>query len=160
MEALSVFEDEKKRHRRRVEAIEQQYLEVRRNVVSPFSPSIAADLNRVQRQTEFLFDDFRDRLLEAIEILGSTAELIHPTPEILRASRADVLIEDPRDNLILASVLGHAKNHPSETKIFLSENRKDFDINTGAKLALRGGGLRYFADASTCLEWHRARPES
>ncbi len=79
-------------------------------------------------------------------------------PEILATSLTKTPIEDPTDNLILASILDHSKNHPSETKIFLSENRRDFDINLKAKLALEESGIRYFADASKCLEWHRTQP--
>jgi hypothetical protein len=160
MEALSVFEAERKGHRRRLDSLGEQLHEVRRNVVSSLIPSLVNHLNQAQAKTDLLSKEFTLRLFEALEILGWNAELIHLTPEILLSSRANVLIEDSTDNLILASVLDHAKNYPSETKVFLSENRKDFDINTRAKRALRGPGVRYFADASKCLEWHRAQPDS
>jgi len=60
----------------------------------------------------------------------------------------------------LASILDHSKNHPSETKIFLSENRRDFDINLEASLTLREAGIGFLADASKCLAWHQSRPVS
>jgi hypothetical protein len=160
MEALSVLEGEKKRHRRWLDALEQQLREVERNVLSPLTPSLANHLDRAIDEGALLFKEFEARLFRALEILGSGAELIHPTPEILRSSRADVLIKDPTDNLILSCILEHSKNHPSETKIFLSENHKDFDTNSRANSALREAGVRYFADASKCLEWHQAQPDS
>lgn len=158
MEALSAFEDEEKRHNRWFDSIGQQAREVRRNVVSPLIPSLANHLVQGQAEGATLFEEFETRLFLALEVLGSTAELIHPTPEILTSSRSNILIEEPTDNLILASILDHSKNHPSETKIFLSENRQDFDTNSKAKLALEASGIRFFADASKFLEWHRAQP--
>ncbi|WP_435008942.1 PIN domain-containing protein [Tundrisphaera lichenicola] len=160
MESLSVLEDERKRHRRRLDALEQHLREVGRNVVSSHVPSLKAHLDRAIEEGNALSEEFEARLFQALEILGSGAELIHPSPEILRASRANVLIEDPTDNMILACILDHSKNHPSESKVFLSENRKDFDANVRARLALRGAGIRYFADAAKCLEWHGTQSES
>ena len=160
MEALSVFEAEERRHRRQLDSLSLQLKEVKRNVLSSIIPSLADHLDRASDESALLFEEFEARLFQALELLGSGAELIHPTPVILLASRANLLVEDPTDNLILASVLDHAKNHPSETKAFLSENRKDFDTNSGARSAIREAGVRYFADASKCLEWHRARPGS
>jgi hypothetical protein len=158
METLSVLVDEQKRQNRWFDAIGQQLREVKRNVISPLIPSLAGHLDQGQSEGVDFFKEFKGRLFHALDVLASTAELIHPTPGILALSRSDVLIDDPSDNLILASILDHSKNHPSETKIFLSENRRDFDINSEANVALRKSGLRYFADAAKCLEWHESRP--
>jgi hypothetical protein len=158
MEALYVFEAERKRHRKQLESLKLQRDEVGRNVVSGFAASLSRHLDQAQTETVLLFNDFALRLFHSLEILRSNAELIPPTSEILLASGRSTLVEDRTDNLILTSILEHAKNHPSETRIFLSENRKDFDSNN-AKSALRGVGVRYFADASKFLEWHRAQPD-
>ena len=160
MEAFSVYEDERKRQNRWFDSLGQQLHEVKRNVISALIPSLAGHLYQGRAEGLGLFEEFKDRLFRAVDALASTAELIHPTPEIVASSRANVVIEDPTDNLILASILDHSNNHPSETKIFLSENRRDFDINPRAKLALQGASIRYFADASKCLEWHESRPVS
>ena len=160
MEALSVYEGERKRQKQWLEMLGQQLGEVKRNVLSPLVHSLANHLGQARSEGDDLHEEYRTRLFHALEVLGSIAELIHPTPEILASSRSKVLIPDSTDNLILASILDHSKNYPSETKIFLSENRRDFDINPGAKLALQDSGIRYFADASKCLEWHESRPVS
>jgi hypothetical protein len=70
------------------------------------------------------------------------------------------LIDDPTDNLILTSILDHAGSRPSEGKVFLSENRKDFNENLLAKLELEKAGINYFAQASRFLEWHKSQSES
>lgn len=158
MEALSVFEGERKRQRQWLDTLWQQLGQVKRNVLSPLVPSLANHLGQSHLESDELRKEYETRLFLALEFLGSTAELIHPMPEILATSLTKTPIEDPTDNLILASILDHSKNHPSETKIFLSENRRDFDINLKAKLALEESGIRYFADASKCLEWHRTQP--
>ena len=155
MEALSVLEGDRKRQRQWLGAIGQQLGQVKRNVLSPLALSLAGHLERSHSDADGLHKEYEARLLHALDVLGSTAELIHPTREILAFSRSNPLIEDPTDNLILASILDHSKKSPSETKIFLSENRRDFDINPRAKAALQDSGIRYFADASKFLEWHR-----
>lgn len=160
MEALSVYEAERKRQNRWFDALGQQLSEVNRNIISPLISSLAGHLDQGRVEGVDLFKEFEARLFHALDLLASTAELIHPTPAILAASRANGLIGDPSDNLILASILDHAKNHPSETKIFLSENRRDFDINPEANVVLRESGIRYFADASKFLEWNASRPIS
>jgi hypothetical protein len=158
MEALSAFEDEEKRHNRWFDSIGQQAREIKRNVISSLIPSLANHLVQGQAEGEKLFKEYEARLFHALDVLGSTAELIHPSPEILASSRSNPPIKDPTDNLILASILDHSKNYPSETKIFLSENRRDFDINSDARSALQDSGIGYFADASKFLDWHRVQP--
>lgn len=159
MEACSVFEGERKRHNNQLDLLTQRHLEVRRNVLSPLAPSLANHLAQARIESGSLFEEFKVRLFQALDILGSSAELIHPSPEILKSARDHPLIEDPTDNLILASILAHAKNRPSGAKALLTENRKDFGRNSEARDALRDAGVRYFAGAPRFLEWHRARPD-
>ena len=160
MEALTVFEGERKRHGRRLELFGEQLAEVKRNLTSERVPSLFGHLNQARTETDELFKEYTARLFEALDTLGSEAELIHPSPEILIDSRRNVFIDDdPTDNLILACILDHSRRHPSNSKVFLSENRRDFDTNQRANRALRESGVRYFADASKFLQWHRARPE-
>jgi hypothetical protein len=67
------------------------------------------------------------------------------------------VLQEPTDNLILASIVEHSKKYPAETKILLSENRRDFDINPEAKKSLADCSIDYFADAAKCLDWHQRR---
>jgi hypothetical protein len=160
MEAFSTFEDERKRVNRLAGSLEGQINESRRNVVSPDIPIL---IDRLVRSVEGLrvgLNDAWNRLYGAIGTLRSSAEFIGLTPEILEFGLARPLTDDPTDDLILASILGHAASHPSETKAFVSENRKDFDAKPFARSALEGAGVKYFAQASKFLEWHRSQSES
>jgi hypothetical protein len=161
MEAFSALEDERKRHNRLVgETFQQQIRQLRRNVVSPRIHPLIDHLDKSVGGLQAVFNDARNRLYEAIEKLRTSAELIALTPEILGASVARPLINDPTDDLILASILDHAASHLSEMKAFLSENRKDFDEKPYPKEALKAAGVKYFAQASKFLEWHRSQSES
>ena len=96
----------------------------------------------------------------ALDALGSTPRLIHPTPAILAISLDDPLIDDPTDNLILASILRSCADHPSEAKVFLTENRKDFDHESVPRsLPSRRPASDISPTPSKFLEWHRAQPE-
>ena len=160
MEAFSAFEDERKRHNRLVGDLEKQIGQSKRNVISPGISRLIDHLERAIEELREVFNDFQGRLYGAIELLRTAAELINPTPEILGESLARPLIDDPTDNLILASILNHAGAHPVENKAFLSENRKDFDLKPYPKSAIELAGLKYFSTPSKFLDWHQAQPES
>ena len=160
MEALSAFKDEGKRHNRLIGELEGQIGQLKRNTVSPRVQPLIDHLAQSVIGFQAISNDARTRLYDAIEKLRTSAELIGLTPEILGDSLTQPLIDDPTDNLILASILRHANSQPSVTKAFLSENRKDFDQKPYPKSALEGAGVKYFAQASKFLEWHRSQSES
>ena len=160
MEAFSAFEDERKRHNRLVGGLEQQIQQLKRNVVSRRILPLIDHLVKSVDDLREVYDEAQVRLYGATESLRTGAELIGLTPEILGASLTRLLINDPTDNLILASILDHAGSQASERKAFLSENRKDFDDNPYAKKAIEDAGVKYFAQASKFLEWHRSQSES
>lgn len=160
MEAFSILETELKRHNRSIDGLESEIRQAERNVVSPLAKDLAGHLQRSVVAIRAVFNDFEARLLQIAETLCDTAVLIDRTSDALRRSLHDPWIDDPTDNLILAAVLVHAGDHPSESKSFLSENRKCFHENLDARAALQSAGVKYFADPSKCLEWLRAQPES
>jgi hypothetical protein len=160
MEALSAFEDERKRHHRLIGDLKQQVGQSKRNVTSPGISRLIDHLERAIDELWEVFNDFQGRLYGAIDFLRTSAELIHPTPEILGESVARTLLDEPTDNLILASILSHAGSHPEEVKAFLSENRRDFDLNPYSKDAIGLAGVKYFSSPGKFLEWREALPES
>jgi len=159
MEAYSVFNGEQKRHQGRLKFFDEQMNEVKRSVTSSHK-LVKFHLEQARTQVDDFFETYSYLFHQTMEALIVRAELIHPSAEILMTSlRRDIIIDDRTDNLILTCILDHAKNVPSETKAFLSENRKDFHDNDRARLALQEAGIKYFADASKFLQWHGARPE-
>jgi PIN domain len=160
MEAFSAFEDERKRHNRLVGDFEKQIQQLKRNVISARIEPLIDHLDRAVVELRAVFNDYQARLFAAIDRLRTLAEVIHPTPEIVAESLSRALIDDPTDNLILASILTHAAAHPHVVKTFLSENWKDFESKPYPKSAIELAGVKYFRSPSKFLEWHQARPES
>ena len=56
------------------------------------------------------------------------------------------------DNLILHCVIGHARLHPIENKVFLSGNNNDFGKQE-VQVALRDAGVKYFTRTEAFLGW-------
>jgi hypothetical protein len=160
MEAFSAFEEERKRHNRFVGELEGHIRQLERNVVSPRIQTLIDHLRRSVVELQAIFNDSQSRLFEAVENLRTRAELIGLTPEILETTLTRLLIDDPTDNLILTSILDHAGSKPSEGKVFLSENRKDFNENLLAKVELEKAGIKYFSQASNFLGWNKSQSES
>jgi hypothetical protein len=160
METFSAFEEETKRHNRLIGDLKGQIRQLERNVVSSRIQILIDHLKRSVIEFQAIFNDTQRRLADAIEALRTKAELIGLTSEILGTSLNRPLIADPTDNLILASILHHAGSRPSERKAFLSGNRKDFDDKLIPKLELEKAGIKYFAQASKFLEWHKSQSES
>jgi hypothetical protein len=159
MEAFSVFEGERKRHNRLIDDLKSKISQSQRNLISPGITRLTDHLDGAINELQVVFNDFQKRLYGAIDLLRTAAELIDPTPEIVGESLARALIDDPTDNLILASILSHAAAHREELKSFLSENRRDFDLKPYPKAAIELAGIKYFSSPSKFLEWQLARPE-
>jgi len=77
---------------------------------------------------------------------------------MLQASLKTRLIEkDPTDNLILHCILAHASLHPTEVKVFLSGNTRDFGTQE-VQAALHNASVNlYFARTQDLLGWLRAQ---
>lgn len=103
-------------------------------------------------EIETMVDQFRERLLEAVETLNVLGEKIDLTREIVAEAVGRGIIEDMTDNLIMMSILAHARAHPDEDKAFLAENYRDFD-GLVPRRALREAGVRYFRRAEECRTW-------
>ena len=157
MESFSAYEAERKRSNRIVDEFRRHIQDYERNVVSPHASPLIEHLERSLLGLGAVFDETRARFFEAIRFLRTNAEIIDLTTQILDESLSRPLIDDPTDNLILASLLSHAASQLPGTRAFISENRRDFQDKRYPKAALDGAGIKYFAQASKFLEWHRSQ---
>jgi predicted nucleic acid-binding protein len=126
MEALAVSQRVEKQKSRLTNRLEREIAQVRRDLTSPNARDLLPLLERANIANQELIKDVSTRLFDAIHLLGQTAELITISGAILDASQESVHIADNADNLILHCILSHARSDPQTTKIFLTENRKDF----------------------------------
>jgi hypothetical protein len=152
MEAFVTFESIKRESGRFIADLGRQIQEYSRGVVWADRDSRLGPLRQSRVEIDTMFDQFRERLLLAVETLNELGEKINLTREILRDAVGRSLIKDTTDNLILASILSHARSHPSELKAFLTENHKDFEVPEALQ-ALRDAGVKYFRKAEECRNW-------
>jgi hypothetical protein len=60
--------------------------------------------------------------------------------------------KERRDNFILQVILNHAENNLAITKVFFSENSKEFG-NTNLQSTFASLGINYFSNISSLKDW-------
>jgi len=155
MESLSALEDELKRQNYFKEQLSRQISETKRDVTSEQVASLSFHLEESLIYYRNRIDEIKFRLREAIYMLSRNAEMIVLNTEIIEASLNTTIIgKDPTDNLILHCILSHARLRPTETKVFLSGNVKEFRKLPEVQDALREAGItKYFSRTEDFLGW-------
>lgn len=154
MESLSTLEGEQKRRFRFSNELRQQISQLRRDLTSIYASSLLSYLDMSVEENEYLFDEIKNRLFRALESIAANATTIPLTPEVLRDTLSNSLIfEEQTDNLILQTILSHARTKQTEVKILLTGNMKDFTQPT-VKEALQNAGINlYFRKTSSFIGW-------
>ena len=155
MESLSALEDELKRQNYFKEQLSRQISETKRDVTSEQVASLSFHLEESFIYYRNRIDEIKFRLREAIYMLSRNAEMIVLNTEIIEASLNTTIIgKDPTDNLILHCILSHARLRPTETKVFLSGNVKEFRKLPEVQDALREAGItKYFSRTEDFIGW-------
>ncbi len=155
MESFSALEDEVKRHNTFKQLLENKITEADRDLTSQHARSLFFKLGQCKIDYERRRNDIELRLRESIEQLSQNAEMIDLTANIIQESlNATIIAKDPTDNLILHCILSHARLHPTETKVFLSGNVKEFGKLPEVQDALREVGItKYFSRTEDFLGW-------
>ena len=155
MESLSALEDELKRQNYFKEQLSRQISETKRDVTSEQVASLSFHLEESLIYYRHRIDEIKFRLREAIYMLSQKAEMIVLNTEIIEASLNTTIIgKDPTDNLILHCILSHARLRPTETKVFLSGNVKEFRKLPEVQEALREARItKYFSRTEDFLGW-------
>jgi rRNA-processing protein FCF1 len=155
MESLSALEDELKRQNYFKEQLSRQISETKRDVTSEQVASLSFHLEESLIYYRNRIGEIKFRLREAIYMLSQKAEMIVLNTEIIEASLNTTIIgKDPTDNLILHCILSHARLRPTETKVFLSGNVKEFGKLPEVQDALREVGItKYFSRTEDFLGW-------
>lgn len=154
MESLSAFESEQKRRFRFSNELRQQNGQLRRDLTSVCASSLLSYLDMSLRENENLLNNIKNRLFIALENIAANATTIPLSPEVIRATLSNSLIfEEPTDNLILQTILSHARTREEEVKILLTGNIKYFTKPT-VKEALQNAGINlYFSKTSSSIGW-------
>jgi hypothetical protein len=154
MEALSALEDELKRRNRFENDLNLQISQLRRDVTSPSARSLLFHVDQSVVENRGLLNDVKERLFQALDQLAVKAETIALTTDMLQASLNTAFFEkEPTDNLILYSVLEDVRLHPTEVKVFLSGNVKEFGTLEVQQALSDAGVAQYFRTSQSFVGW-------
>lgn len=152
MEALSRFEADAKQWRRHQEQFNFVLREMRRDLESLHAASFAQHLEESLIDGDNLQNDIKERLGRGMLWLAEHGEPIPVEAVLIRHALAGPLLDDPTDNLILHSVMHHARSNPDGPLAFASENVQDFE-NLVISQRLASLGIRYFRRVEAALGW-------
>ena len=152
LEALDWMEDEVKRHNVFINDINRNLSELRRDLTSTHADRLFAHLTAAKIEKDAILRDIDDRLSGAEVELSLRGEILNLTGGTVVASRQTVLIRQLTDNLILHTILDHARADHEPIKAFLTENHRDFGA-TEAQAALKSAGIALFSTSEQFLEW-------
>jgi hypothetical protein len=160
LEALAVLQEESRQRKSFTNLLDRQILQLSRDITSTHAAALRTSLDVARVENTKVLEEIYQRLLDSIDLIGASGELIELTSEVLRVTRNVVLIEDATDNLILHCILEHARARPNVVKAFMSNNRKDFGTKP-VQDALQAAGIgKYVVETNQFLGWYRSQPSS
>lgn len=163
MEALTMREGEEKRINQQIGVNSAQINELVRHVVSDHAATLVPLLTNANQEWQQSFNFFENRLSEAINWLShyDRVELLATKSSgIALFARIDHEI-DPTDQLILATILDDAQEHPLATKVLVTENGRCFHDDLVVRQLLQDAGIKkYFPSVTKFLQWYDAQAES
>ncbi|MCP2728137.1 PIN domain-containing protein [Limnofasciculus baicalensis] len=158
MESLSALEQQQKYSKRFGNELDLQISQVRRDVTSSQAKSLYALLRESKNQNEQLLKDIESRLFQALNQISSKAEMIELTVDMVQESlNRPFFRTDHTDNLILYSILHHARLHPNETKAFLSSNSREFGQAEVQEALTNAGVVNYFSSTQNFIVWRQSQ---
>lgn len=158
MEAFSALEADLKYRRRLSDELRLRRNDAKRNLSSQYAQSLSLHLREALAQNELLIHEVKEILLQTLNQLANTAQMISLTADMIQASLQSNSTNEPTDNLILKCILNHARLHPTEVKVFLSGNTNDFG-KTEVLDALQDVGVnQYFSNSQAFINWQRSQP--
>ncbi len=161
MEAFSAFEAMRGSYQPLKQELERKIGKLKEDITpEKATRALLANLQESKIEIDAHLNEVRDRLSKAVDRLSTLVELIPLTPAGLRESvnAKTSLLRDPTDNLILVTILEHARQHKVQEAAFLTGNSSDFNVPE-VKNALGGVGIKYFAATEKLLQW-LARPHT
>ncbi|HYW20001.1 MAG TPA: PIN domain-containing protein [Nodularia sp. (in: cyanobacteria)] len=156
MEALSVLENERQRSNSFKVRMVDEISKLKGDVHSEYSKEIQRYLEQAKIQSDRRINDINIRLFEVLTWAANNVDLINLEPSILIDSLNQRFIPDPTDNLILHSILNHAKTSSDGQKILLTGNSKDFGTKEIKQILGAAGIQKYFASTKDLLGWLRS----
>jgi hypothetical protein len=168
MEALSVFDAERKARNRFGNDLRTQINEASRDTTSSNAASLVSALQEAHLANSALLNDIETRLVAALEWLSGMhpgrlgAEFIPLQPSSLRSmlGQTPPAMLNPTDALILQTIINHGRQGADPIKAMLTGNTNDF-ATPHVQTALRGAGIEhFFPNTEALLGWLRGHPDA
>jgi hypothetical protein len=153
MEALSAIRHELWVRECFQDEMDRQIVQLERNRTSPHATTLLTHLNPCLAANDSLSTALKDHFDRTLNRLCQTAEFLELSAPIVGASLSGAYVDDPTDNLIVCSIIDHARGRAAETKAFLSGDTKDFGSES-VRTAFRNVGIdKNFTEAKNVLGW-------
>ncbi|MCP2728532.1 PIN domain-containing protein [Symplocastrum sp. BBK-W-15] len=155
MEAIVAFQNEQKRRKTFQQNINNEISESKRNLSSSLG-SLVNDLEKARLACDQLFNEFEGQFLDAITLVRTKVTSIDLPLNSLTATLTDPILKEEkqlRDNLILQCILDHAQRHPTQIKVLLSGNYKEFGKVEVQDSLKQLGIIKYFTNTKNLLGW-------
>lgn len=160
VEVLSTWQKEKVYSQQFQRELEKQINESKRDQTSNHAKSLVSNLEQARISSRDRLNDIQERLNEAVTQMFRKAEMrtlnedtLQEISQISFSQPPALMIKDDIvDNLIMKSILSHATLHPTEIKVFLSGNTRDFGT-PAVQQVLRDAGINYFSQTKNFLGW-------
>lgn len=149
MEAWSTFEREQKEQQGFERDLRQQIIQLRRDLSLP-ARHLSSALAQAQVDYTKRLNEAETDFAQTLQNVGNRVEMMALTPTVLNASLTARILEKPRDNLILAMILSHARVHAAPEAALLTGD-------TEFKIHAEKAGLKYFSKTEAFLGWFSHR---
>jgi hypothetical protein len=129
-ETLVALENEIKRQKNFISAINIEISDAQRNLVSQQAQLVWDSLDHSLVDYKKLTEEFNNNMLNILQLLENKIELIHPRSNTLKETlQSDFLNQSKelRDNFILRCIINHCQDNLTITKAFFSQNSKQFN---------------------------------
>ncbi|MDQ3814448.1 MAG: hypothetical protein M3347_10915 [Armatimonadota bacterium] len=150
MEAWSAFENMQGRRRQLADELSRQAHELKRDLISPYSKLQVVSLEQASLDIANGLNDSELHFRDTLAKVAYRAELITLTPAALKQSLAVQTMSLPRDNLVLTTIINHARKHRGEEHILLTGDRE-------FEMPARNAGMKYFARTEAFLGWFKSK---
>lgn len=155
MESLVAIEREEKRSQSFDQSAKIEINEAKRCKELDRSQSFANYLELSLIDYDKTLRDFRKRFLNILAYLKAHGELIESNIAMLEKTFDQPFLQgknERRDDFILQVILAHAENNLTQSKVFFSENTKEFG-NSNLQQTFASLNINYFSNVSNLKAW-------
>jgi len=159
MEVLSNLESvEKKRWGSLRANLTERTKQLRRNLMSMNAALLVRNFEQSLMLAENLQEEMQARFEDVLERICKRVDIIGFETDAMIESIQKNYIDSPTDNLILCTILGHARRNSGRTKAFLSANTDDFK-KIEVEDVMNAVGVRYFSRLENALGWLKSEQD-